>query len=347
MELELAKAARVEAFAGDPLEWDEFAARQPGWTHYHGYGWRRVIEDAFGHECMYLAVRDASGALAGVLPLVRVRSRLFGHYLVSMPFLNYGGPLGSADAVRALAGAASVDAAHSGAKLLELRSAVPLPVDLPVSHRKITVLLDLPAHEEAVWDGLDSKVRSQIRRPQKDGAVVRHGLDQLSAFYDVFARHMRDLGTPVLPRTFFDRIAATFPESTRLAVAYIEDRPVATALGFRYGDEFELTWASSLRDVKKSSPNMLVYWEMMRCAVREGVRRFNFGRCSPAGGTHRFKLQWGGRDQPLHWYQWADRPGVTTPSPDGGAYAWGPRIWKRLPLRVASAIGPRVVKYIP
>ena len=36
-----------------------------------------------------------------------------------------------------------------------------------------------------------------------------------------------------------------------------------------------------------------------------------------------------------------------TPSPDDAAYAWGPRLWKRLPLPVATALGPRIVKYIP
>jgi FemAB-related protein (PEP-CTERM system-associated) len=338
---------RVGPFAGDAASWDAFGARQPGWTHFHAHGWRDVIEQVFGHECLYYAAEDGTGQLAGVLPLVRVRSRLFGHYLVSMPFLNYGGPLGSDAAVRALCDAAVQEAERSGAKLMELRSAVPLPVSLPVSHRKVTVLLDLPDDEDVMWKGLNAKVRSQVRRPQKDGVSVRTGLDQIPAFYEVFARHMRDLGTPVMPRAFFERIAATFPAAVRIAVAYMDSRPVATGLGFRYGDEFEITWASSLVEVKRSAPNMLVYWELMRGCVQEGVRRFNFGRCTPGGGTHRFKLQWGGRDAPLYWYQRAARPDSATPSPDEGAFAWGPGIWKRLPVPVATALGPRIVKYIP
>lgn len=342
-----AGALRVAPFAGDPAEWDAFGEAQPGWTHFHRYGWRRVIERAFGHKCLYYAARDASGALAGVMPLVRVKSPLFGHFLVSMPFLNYGGPLGTPDAVRALAAAAEEEAKRSGAKLLELRSAVELPVDLPVSHRKITVLLDLPNDTEVLWKRFDAKLRSQVRKPQKDGVTVKLGLDQMPQFYEVFSQHMRDLGTPVLSRRFFDEIAATFPDSTRLAVAYLEGQPVATGLGFRYGGEFEITWASSLLAVKKSAPNMLVYWELLQQCVREGVGVFNFGRCTPNGGTHKFKLQWGGRDAPLYWYQRAATADAKTPSPDDGAFSWGPRIWKKLPIAVANAVGPRVVKYIP
>ncbi len=80
----------------------------------------------------------------------------------------------------------------------------------------------------------------------------------------------------------------------------------------------------------------------------QGIKVFNFGRCTPEGGTHRFKKQWGSRDEPLYWYQHS-RGGaqVATPSPDDGAFSWGPRIWKKLPLPLATALGPRIVRYIP
>jgi hypothetical protein len=114
--------------------------------------------------------RDEQGQIEGTLPLVRVRSVLFGHYLVSLPFLNYGGPLGTTEAVRALAAVAAERAGRDGVKLLELRSRQELALDLPVSHRKITVVLDLPsAGSQALFKSFDSKLRSQVRRPQKEG----------------------------------------------------------------------------------------------------------------------------------------------------------------------------------
>ena len=329
-------------------EWDAFAERQPGFTHFHRIGWRDVIGRAFGHECLYLEARSPGGALGGVLPLVRVRSALFGHYLVSMPFLNYGGPLGDPGAVRALADGAAARAAADGAKLLELRSEVELPLDLPVSHRKITVLLDLAADRDGLWKGFSSKLRSQIRKPQKEGVEVRFGADQVDPFFQVFARHMRDLGTPVLPRRWFAEIAARFGDQVWFAAAWHQGRPGAGGVAFRWNDEIEITWASSLVEANKIAPNMLLYCAMMERGIAEGARTFNFGRCTPGSGTHRFKSQWGGRDQPLWWYQWT--PGgraASTPSPDQGAFSWGPRVWQRLPLPVANAIGPRIVRYLP
>lgn len=338
---------RVVRDAAPAAQWDAFVRAQPGWSHCHLYGWRGIMEGVLGHECLSLAAVDLDGTVAGVLPLVRVKSLLFGHYLVSMPFLNYGGPLGSDDAVRALAAHARQLAIDEGVRVLELRSRTPLPVELPVSHRKITVLLDIPdGGGEALWKQLPAKLRSQVRRPQKEGVTVRFGIDQAGPFFAVFAHHMRDLGTPTLPRRLFEAIAETFPDDVTFACAYHDGVPVAGGCGFRWGDEFEITWASSLRAYNRLAPNMLLYWELMRHAAESGVRTFNFGRCTPGGGTHKFKQQWGTRDEPLWWYEHR-APGATLPAEGQGAYGWGPRLWQKLPVRCATALGPHVVRFIP
>ena len=109
-----------------------------------------------------------------------------------------------------------------------------------------------------------------------------------------------------------------------------------------------MTWASALQEFNKLSPNMLLYAAFMDRCIASGVRVFNFGRCTPDSGTHRFKRQWGSMDEPLWWYQ-SGRSGeaAATPSPDQGAYAWGPRVWRHLPLSVATRLGPRIVRSIP
>jgi serine/alanine adding enzyme len=339
--------ARVERYSAGAAEWDAFAESQRGFTHFHRYGWRRVMERVFRHECLYLATRDERDALTGVLPLVRVRSIVFGHYLVSMPFLNYGGPLGDDDSIRTLAAEAIRIADRTGAKLLEFRSRVPLDIGLPVSHRKVTVVRQLPATPGELFAQFDAKLRSQIRRPQKAGVTVSFGAGEVDSFFAVFSHHMRDLGTPTQPRALFREIAAVFPNDAWFACAYLDGRPVAAGSGFRFGDEFEMTWASSLRANNRESPNMLLYHACMERAIGDGVKRFNFGRCTPGQGTHRFKLQWGGADEPLWWYGHAASASVTTPSPASAAYRWGPRIWSRLPHRVATSIGPSIVRYLP
>ena len=337
---------RVERLTGAAADWDAFVRSQREWTPFHLLAWRDVISRVFGHPTIYLAAREGT-ALVGVLPLVLVKSPIFGRFLVSMPFVNYGGPLGSDDAVRALVDEATRIAVTERVKLLELRSRTQLPLDLAVSHRKITVVLDIPAGEpDRLFKSFESKLRSQVRRPQKEGIEVRFGRDQLDPFYEVFARHMRDLGTPVQPKRLFTALADAFGDDLWIGAAWYQGQPVAGGVGFRWGTEFEMTWASSLYAFNKLSPNMALYWSFMERACNAGLTLFNFGRCSEGVGTHRFKKQWGSRDEQLWWYQ-QGHGAAGTPSPDDGAYSWGPRLWKHLPIGVANLIGPPIVSGIP
>ena len=342
-------ALRVERLGAPPPDWDDLIARSSLANFCHLAGWREVMEETLGHEYVALAAREPGGELVAGLPLVAVRSRLFGSYLVSMPFLNYGGPIGSPEGCRALIDDAASLARERGVDLLELRARESFEQPHPVNERKVTVLLDLPDDPDVLFkDQFRSKLRSQIRRPMKEGMEVRFGHDQIGPFYRIFAENMRDLGTPVLPRALFDRIARVFGEVAVFGVVYAGDEPVAGGAGFQWGDEFELTWASSLRAWNRQAPNMLLYWGLMERAIEEGVGVFNFGRCTPGGGTHRFKAQWGGEDQVLPWIQVtpSGEP-AATPNPDQGKYKVATQVWSKLPLGVTKAVGPWLARRIP
>ncbi len=341
-------ALRVVPFSGTDEQWDSAVRGFAGSSFCHLAGWAHIMRTALGHEMTSLVALDDTGATQGLLPLVRVRSRLFGDYLLSMPFLSYGGPLGSEAACVALVDAAVQEATRLGVDLLELRARRMLPGQLPASNRKITVVKSLPSTPEELWEkGIKAKVRSQIRRPMKEGLVTRFGPDLVEPFYDVFSRTMRDLGTPVLPRLFFNEVADRFPSESVFAVVELGGRPVAAGCGFLWQGEFEITWAGALREHNAIAPNMLLYWSLMENSVRQGATVFNFGRCSPDSPTHRFKRQWGADDLPLPWAQWSPTGVVSTPNPDSPKFRLATAVWSRLPVSVANVMGPPLARLLP
>ncbi len=329
-------------------EWDAFVEHHPQSTLYHRSVWHRVIHEVFGHEIIRLAARDATG-LSGVLPLVRLRSRLFGDYLVSMPYFNYGGALArSALLARQLMEAAAGEAQRIGCGHVEFRDTV-AHEGWQVRTDKVVMQLPLPGTNEQLWAALGAKLRAQIRRPQKEGAeVLRGGVELLSDFYAVFARNMRDLGTPVYPRSFFDAILRALPGDASIILVRYKRQPVAAGflLGFR--DRLEIPWASSLREYNPLGVNMLLYAETLRMAIENGYRIFDFGRSSIGSGTYRFKKQWGASEQQLYWHYWLaknrDMPRLT---PDNPRYRLAIAAWRRLPVCVANKMGPLIVKYLP
>lgn len=340
----------VLATDAEESEWDSFVEASDNAEIYHLFAWKRHFESVFGHDCYYLAARDDKEQTVGVLPLVHQNSRLFGNFLISIPCFNYCGILAHTDeAHAALVEEASRLARNLGAGHVELRHRESKSLELPLRSDKVSMTLPLPDSEELLWKGFTSKLRAQIRRPQKEGAVcVSGGLELLDEFYAVFAHNMRDLGTPVFPKQMFADILARFPEGARIFVVRMHDKPVAAGYTLGHRGTLEIPSASSLREFNRYSPNMLLYWTVLQYAVSMGFTAFDFGRTTIDSGPYRFKKQWGAESSGLKWHYILEE-GKALPriNPDNPKYRMAVNVWRRLPLPVANFLGPQVVKRLP
>lgn len=340
----------VERNCSDRNHWDTYVNSNPAATNYHRYGWRHVIDNSFGHPCHYLAARDKSGVVVGILPLVLMRSRLFGCFLVSQPFFNYGGLLcNNREIGDALLAEADELRKELGAEHVELRHSDPWPGDLPTKQHKVCMALELAGNAEIQWQGFNAKLRNQIRKAEKSGCTAKVGGQELLAdFYTVFVRNMRDLGTPVYAQKFFAEVLAAFPDDSRIIVVHLEGKPVAAGLTVRFRETLEIPWASSIRDYNPLCPNNLLYWTALQHALENGCKRFDFGRSTPGEGTYRFKEQWGAKPLQLNW-QYLLPGGVKLPELNNKnpKFELAIRLWQRLPLPVTRIIGPHIVKNIP
>lgn len=330
-------------------EWDAFVASRPDATAYHLWSWRTVGCDVFGHEPVYLAARDG-GRIVGVLPIVSFRSRLFGHFFCSLPFVNYGGVLAERpDVAEVLMAHATSIARERGASHVELRHVGRQLLDAPVRQHKVTMLLPLAESDEAQWKALDNKVRNQVRKAEKSELTSESGgVELLDPFHRVFSVNMRDLGTPVYPRRFFAAVMEAAGPLARLHVVRHQGTPVAASLTIDHADRVEVPWASALRSARQMNPNMLLYWHMLRDTIARGGRVFDFGRSTPGEGTYLFKKQWKAEPVPLHWeYALLTRSEPPDQSPGSGKFHMAIELWKKLPVAVTNRIGPLIIGHIP
>jgi FemAB-related protein (PEP-CTERM system-associated) len=330
-------------------EWNRFVARHPHASAYHVWKWRQVFERAFGHETLYLAARD-HGSIVAVLPLVIFKSRIFGRFGVSLPFVNYGGVLARdhAAAVSLLQRAGALADEH-GLAHLELRHTARQFPDLEARTHKVGMLLRLERDTAKAWESLDRKVRNHVRKAQKSQLTARvGGAELLERFYGVFAHNMRDLGTPVYSRRFFAEVLAAFPDTARVFLVDSGEITVAGAITLSHRDSIENPWASSLREYRSLAPNTLMYWRMVEYAIETRHSVFDFGRSTPDEGTFHFKKQWGAEPTPLHWeYVLANGRTLPNLSPSNPKYRAAIAVWRRLPLAVANRLGPHIVRSIP
>jgi serine/alanine adding enzyme len=333
----------------DHANWDAYVTSHPEASLYHDTRWLPVMRHVFDHECYYLLAKRA-GAVAGVLPLVRLQSPLFGDYMVSVPALNYGGVLANSDATAASLLCEAAELATSlGCSHIETRDLKPLPVPWTQHTNRITMIRELPESAAQLDKEIGTKLRAQVKRPRREGATTKlGGTDLVQDFYKVFAQNMRDLGTPVYPQAFFEEILSANPDNAWVVVVYVADKPAAAGFLLRHRDRMEIPWASSLRIYNRISVNMLLYWECLSLSIELGCTEFDFGRTSEGAATYRFKQQWKSKPTPLIWHYYAT-PGSELPdlSPRNEAFSLVVKAWQQMPLQLANRLGPFIVRGLP
>jgi len=330
-------------------DWNHYAASSPAASIYHRIEWKELIRKTFGHSGYYFSARNNNGDIVGILPTIRLKSRLFGDFMTSMPYFNYGGAIADHPQIELhLMQAAAAHAENLGVSHIEYRDSIAHD-GYPSRTEKVNMILPLPDNEDSLWQMFTPKLRAQIKRPQRENSQAMHNrADSLSDFYAVFTRNMRDLGTPVYPISFFKNILDEFPDACHIQVIRLNNRPVAAAFLIGHGETLEIPWASTLRDVNHLSMNMLLYWEVLKYAIKQGYKQFDFGRSSKDSGTYRFKQQWGAQAKQSYWHYWL-KAGSSLPAlnPDNPKYALAIKSWRKLPLSMTIWLGPLIVKNLP
>lgn len=328
--------------------WDQYVESNPDASLYHRSEWKKLIHDVFGHECFYFYA-SRKEEVVGILPLIRLNSRLFGDFMVSMPYFNSGGAIGNSLAIeQALMQAANTYAEKAGSTHIEYRDDIRRK-ELPARDEKVNMILSLPDSPDTLWKSFGSKLRSQIKRAQRENTHIEiAGIDNLSDFYTVFAEKMRDLGTPVYGKNFFKAILQRFEENSVIVVIHLNNKPVATAFLLGHKDTLEIPWASTIKEVNQLSINMLLYWEVLKFAVKNKYRYFDFGRSSKNSSTFRFKQQWGAKPKNCYWHYWLkDDAKMPSLNPNNPKYKLVIGLWKKLPIWMTKLIGPKIVKNLP
>ena len=331
---------------GDAAAWDAFVLALPEATFFHRFGWKWVIEQAFRHRTHFLLAEN-NGHIEGVLPLAEIKSRLFGHSLVSTPFCVYGGIAAATPEARAMLDARAIQlASELGVGHLEYR-------DRDVSH-------------DESWPGTDLYVtfrkeidpdveKNMLAIPRKQRAMVRKGIKNelrseleagVEGFFAVFSDNVHRHGTPALPKRFFALLREVFGDDCEVMLVRAPDGQVVSGvLSFYFRDEILPYYAGDMEAARGLAANDFKYWELMRRACERGLKVFDYGRSKVGTGPYDFKRNWGFEPQPLHYrYKLINSTRVPENNPNNPKYRLFIEAWRRLPLPVANFLGPSIVR---
>jgi FemAB-related protein (PEP-CTERM system-associated) len=365
------RASRFNVFPVE--EYNQYVISHPQATPYHNSAWLQATQNAYGHTG-WLITAHQNGSLCGALPLVEVKPPIGTSSLVSLPFCDLGGVLAdNAEISEQLIIEAKTLAKINRIKTLEIRTGGAAleaeeaiekdaekdsekTIEALPAHTKVRMLCELPENSEALFKSYKPKLRSQIRKAEKNGlrAELRTEPDAVNLFYDVFSQNMRRLGSPVHSLSWFKDLKAAYGDLMLICVVFQEDKPVGAGIVLLGGKQACIPWASTLEEFNPLAPNMLLYWTLLSHVCDLGYTCFDFGRSTPGEGTYRFKKQWGAEPYELVWTEYrngeqAPTSSAANVSKTSGASRLRPfieNIWRRLPLPFANWLGPKLRRYI-
>lgn len=336
----------VPLSAGDEAAWDRFVREHPKGTFFHLAGWQTVLQRAFGHATHYLIARTSEG-VQGVLPLARVRSRLFGDALISTPFCVYGGALATTAKARHALQEFACDLARTLAvDYLELRNRERTRTDWPCKDLYVTFRKTIDYDPQANLIAIPRKQRAVVRKGIAAGleGEIDTGVERL---YHIYSDSLRNLGTPVFSRRYLEILREVFASECEIQTVSTGGEALASVLSFYFRDEVLPYYGGGTARARMHFANDFMYWELMRRSAERGARTFDFGRSKRESGSYQFKIHWGFEPQPLYYEYFLVRAArMPDLSPSNPSYRALIGAWKRMPLWATQLLGPPLARYL-
>ncbi|MEZ5682314.1 MAG: FemAB family PEP-CTERM system-associated protein [Erythrobacter sp.] len=331
-----AEVARIEAFIA-----------AAGGTVFHRPLWLQAIERGTGNAAHGL-VLERDNLLAGWLPLSAITSPVFGNALVSSGFGVGGGALAlqDNDAAR-LCHAAEELASRMAIESVELRGGCAPGNWQRIEGRHASFAADLAADDEAQLLAIPRKARAEVRKGLAHDLDVSVGSTKAdrAAHYAAYAESVRNLGTPVFPRSLFDAALDLFGDDADILTIRHEGAPVASVLSLYHNGSVMPFWGGGSFAARGLRANERMYFELMCHARRKGCTRFDFGRSKTGSGPFAFKKNWGFEPEPLTYWSWsAEGTSARNIDPTDEGHSAKIELWKKLPLSVANTIGPWIAR---
>ena len=345
-----APAVRVAdlADARDRALFDGFVREHPDGTAFHLSAWGRAVERGCGQNPQYL-IAESGAAVIGVLPLIHVRSPLFGQALISNAFAVQGGPLADdAPTHEALDQAAWDIAERLGVPALEYRNRRPLRPGWPAkleSYATFRRLLGVDS--ESNMKAIPRKQRAEVRRSLEFGldTVIGSDAQALDQHYRVYAESVRNLGSPVFPKALFAALLHFYGDEADILTVSKDTAPVASVLSLYFRGDVLPYYGGGTTAARGLRANDHMYWQLMEHARERGCTGFDFGRSKPGTGAFAFKKNWGFEPEPLAYeFRLADGAALPDVNPLNPKYRLMTETWQRLPLWLANRLGPLVAR---
>ena len=335
--------------AADRSTWSAFCDSREEATLFQDWRWSAAVCDAFGFEDCSLIARQG-GEIVGVLPMVFVKSALFGKSLISSAFSVGGGILANEEeAAFALADAARDLARRNNIHTIEIRSDHAALVNWKAKNdAHLYFAKRIPGDSEQALVSIPRKRRAEVRKglaAVEAGALAVTHSASLDDFYRLYSQSLKNLGTPVFSKRFIQALKAHFADDMVFSAVLAEGVPVFSLCTFLFRNRIMPYYAGVTPAAREWKAADLCYYRVMIDLARSDEPLFDFGRSKVDSPHVAYKTSWGFDGAPVT-YRFAladnaDLPEVNSANPKYKALS---AVWTRLPQWAANVAGPFIAR---
>ncbi|MEW6990599.1 FemAB family XrtA/PEP-CTERM system-associated protein [Colwelliaceae bacterium 6441] len=329
------------------IAWDEYVMSHDDGTFFHLSGWQTVIENSFSHPCYFLFAKQ-NDKICGVLPLVEIKSALFGHALVSTPFCVYGGVIADDQEIQtALEKEAVTIAEKLNVDHLELRYRTEQQNEFILKQAHCTFGCEIAQDAESILAKVKKKQRAVIRHSLKN--ELSHSVTKnISDFYHLLSQSYRNLGTPIFKKAYFQNLINVFGDNVDITL--IKDQsgqPSNAVMNFYFKESVLPYYGGGNADARFIKSADYMYYQVLCHARERGCHWYDFGRSKNDSGPFKYKKNWGMEPKPLYYYyHLVKAKELPNLSPNNPKYKMFINMWQKLPLKVSQFLGPFLSKYL-
>ncbi len=331
-------------------QWDKYVKTHQQASFFHLSGWQTVIEKSFNHPCYFLYA-EKDGSICGVLPLVEVKSSLFGHALISTPFCVYGGAIAdTVEIVRQLEQEACQIAERLQVDHLELRYKEAQDSSLLLKQAHSTFGVEIVEGSDNILASIKKKQRAVIRHSLKNelNSSISSNKHDFNDFYQLLSTSYRNLGTPIFTKRYFENLMTVFADDSDVAV--IRDKnnqPSSAVLNFYFNEQVLPYYGGGNDNARGLKSADFMYYQVMCHAQEKGKKWFDFGRSKNDSGPYKYKKNWGMEPKSLYYYYYLVKAEeLPNLSPNNPKFKFFIAMWQKLPLKLSQFIGPFLSKYL-
>jgi FemAB-related protein (PEP-CTERM system-associated) len=322
---------------------------------YHTNLWQQFISKSFSfnqkQQCFIIAKDQETNEIKTILPITKIKSKIFGNRILSTGFQEYGGVIGDQSYFPKMLKFLK-NKYQKNFQFLEIKGSInqnntPSEKILikKVNYQRFILQLK---DEKTVWDNIQKSKRKAIKKSKKECTCRELTINDLNQFYNLYLQNMRSFGTPPYNKQYFYNFFKMIQSQGhgKIYGSFKDNKLISALLGFNYNNTVHITTAISNPKYKAFRPSDLMHWYFINWSIKNNYTSFDFGRVRTDSGQFEYKRKWGAQlsELPSFYFLLKDEQIPKLLDPSNKKYQLIIKIWQHLPLNVTKLVGMRLRK---